>query len=131
MKLLFKEGDTKHFTRKVALTDTASFDSGMVHPVYATFAIARDAEWACRLFVLEMKEEDEEGIGTYVSVNHMSPALVEEEVIFEVCVQKIKKNEITCSYTAACGNRLIAEGENKQKVLNKVRLEELFNKIKQ
>jgi len=130
MKLLFKEGDIKNFTRKVSIADTATFDSGQVHPVYATFAIARDAEWACRLFVLEMKEEDEEGIGTYVSVNHISPVLVGEEVVFEAIVKKIEKNEIVCSYKATCGTRVIAEGENKQKILKKTRVEELFRSIK-
>jgi len=129
MKLLFKEGDIKIFTRKVTEADTATFDSGQVHPVYATFAIARDAEWACRLFVLEMKEDDEEGIGTFVSVNHTSPALVGEEVVFEAVVTKIEKNEIVCSYTATCGNRIIANGDNKQKILKKTRVEQIFSEI--
>jgi len=130
VKLLFKEGDTKSFTRKVKPEDTAIFDSGPVHPVYATFAIARDAEWVCRLFALEMKEEDEEGIGTYVSVNHLSPALVAEEVVFEALIKKIEKNEIVCGYKATCGIRLIAEGENKQKILQKTRVEQIFSDIK-
>ena len=130
MKLLFKEGDTKAFTRKVRLEDVATFDSGQVHPVYATFAIARDAEWACRLFVLEMREEDEEGIGTYISVNHISPALVEEEVIFEATLKQINKNAVICSYKAVCGNRVIAEGDNTQKILKIARLDLLFEELK-
>ena len=130
MKLLFKEGDLKNFTRKVTSADTAIFESGQVHPVYATFAIARDAEWVCRLFVLEMKEDDEEGIGTFVSVNHLSPALMGEEVVFEAMVTKIEKNEIVCSYKATCGNRIIAEGDNKQKILKKTRVEQIFSGIK-
>jgi fluoroacetyl-CoA thioesterase len=43
----FKPGDTKTYTKTVEQTDTAAFDSGQVHPVYATFALGRDAEWAC------------------------------------------------------------------------------------
>ena len=45
-----------------------------VHPFYSTFALGRDVEWACRQFVLEMKEEDEEGIGTFLNITHKSPA---------------------------------------------------------
>ncbi len=67
---LFEPGAAKTFSRTVISTDTASFDNGEVHPVYATFALGRDAEWACRLFVIDMKEEGEEGIGTYPNVTH-------------------------------------------------------------
>lgn len=129
MKNLFSPGDIKTFTRTVRSEDVATFDSGEVHPVYATFCIARDAEWVCRLFVLDMKDEDEEGIGTYISVNHLSSALVGEEVTFEAVVQKIEKNEVVCTYKATCGARRIAEGENKQKILKKERLEMIFSQI--
>ena len=71
MKNIFKIGDQKQFKKIVLQNETASFESGEVHPVYSTFALARDAEWCCRLFVLEMKEENEEGIGTMISVNHI------------------------------------------------------------
>ncbi len=76
MKEIFKPGDKKIYTHKVTEQDAAVFETGMVHPVYATFALSRDAEWACRQFVLEMKDADEEGIGTYLTVNHISPALI-------------------------------------------------------
>ena len=62
---IFKVGDKIQFTKVVEQNDTAAFNSSEVHPVYATFALGRDAEWACRLFVLEMKENDEEGIKFY------------------------------------------------------------------
>ena len=65
MKHLFKPGDKKTHQVEVKSTDVAAFENGMVHPFYATFALGRDAEWSSRLFVLDMKEEDEEGIGTH------------------------------------------------------------------
>ena len=126
MKLIFNIGDRKTFIRKVTAADTAAFDSGQVHAVYATFALARDAEWACRLFVLEMKEDDEEGIGTYVSVNHLAPAALGAEVVFTAEVTALHGNTITCKYTAAVDDRVIAEGEQTQKVLKKERLKTLL-----
>ena len=57
MKHIFKIGDKKIYSKVVNKNETATFEAGEVHPFYATFALARDAEWACRLFVLEMKEE--------------------------------------------------------------------------
>ncbi len=125
----FQVGDKKTFERKVTTADTAAFDSGAVHPVYATFALARDAEWCCRLFVLEMKEADEEGIGTFVTVQHQSPALENSTVEFEATVKSIQKNEIICTYTAKVGERLIASGEQGQKILKKTRLEQLFGSL--
>ena len=61
MKNPFKSGDQKTYRHRVTEADIARFESGLVHPFYATFALGRDAEWAGRLFVLEMKEEGEEG----------------------------------------------------------------------
>lgn len=129
MQHLFQPGDTKTFTRTVRAEDCAAFDSGPVHPVYATFALARDAEWCCRLFVLDMKEEDEEGIGTSISVEHRSPAMAGAVVIFTATVSNIRGNELTCTYEARVGDRVIAHGEQVQKILKKARLEELFRSL--
>jgi fluoroacetyl-CoA thioesterase len=126
MKNPFNKGDTKTYTKLVEQADTAAFDSGEVHPVYATFALGRDAEWACRLFVLEMKEADEEGIGTFLNVEHASPALPGSSVVFTASVKSIERNEIICTYEARVGDRLIAKGETGQKILKKEKLEKLF-----
>jgi len=126
MKNPFHPGDQKTFEREVRLEDTAVFDSGPVHPVYATFALARDAEWACRLFVLEMKAPDEEGIGTMISVQHVSPAPLGATITFEATVKSIRGNELICSYEAKIGDRLIAQGEQGQKILKKATLKRLF-----
>ena len=126
---LFNPGDCKQYRYIVTEQDTASFDSGMVHPVYATFALGRDAEWACRLFVLEMKEADEEGIGTFLYINHHSPALIGSEVVFEAKVKSIQKNEIVCFFEARVGDRLIASGETGQKILKKERVEQLLSSL--
>jgi fluoroacetyl-CoA thioesterase len=129
MKNPFKIGDIKSYEILVTEKDTASFESGNVHPVYATFALGRDAEWCCRLFVLEMKESDEEGIGTFLSIEHQSPALLGSMVRFEAKISKLEKNEIVCSYEAKVGERLIAKGEQGQKILKKEKLETLFNNL--
>ena len=126
----FQKGDKKLFQRIVRQEDCASFESGDVHPVYATFALARDAEWTCRLFVLEMKESDEEGIGTFIHVEHHAPALAGEQVNFEALLDSVKGNEVTCTFTAKTGNRLIASGKQGQKILKKEKLQAIFEKLK-
>jgi predicted thioesterase len=129
MKNLFKVGDRKTFSKIVNDADTANFDSGQVHPVYATFALGRDAEWCCRLFVLEMKEEDEEGIGTFLRIEHQSPALINSQVIFSATVESLTKNEIICSYEAKVGERIIALGTQGQKILKKDKINQIFNSL--
>ena len=126
----FKVGDRKYFKKVVEQNDTATFNSGEVHPVYATFALGRDAEWACRLFVLEMKENDEEGIGTFLHIEHLSPAILGSSVIFESYLKQIDGNAVICSFEAKVGERLIAKGETGQKVLKKEKLEKIFSNIK-
>lgn len=129
MKNPFKTGDKKYYTKTVQANETATFESGQVHPVYATFALGKDAEWSTRLFVLDMKEEDEEGIGTFLTVFHQSPALVGQEVTFEAEVVKIEKNEVVCKYTAKVGDRVVANGETGQKILKKEKVNRLFESI--
>jgi predicted thioesterase len=129
VKSIFQIGDKKQFTRIVRAEDTAVFESGEVHPVYATFALTRDAEWSSRLFVLEIKEAHEEGIGTFVNVKHASPAFVGQKVVFETVIDELKGNEINCSFTAKVGERLIAEGRTGQKILPKEKIETLFKNL--
>jgi predicted thioesterase len=130
MKNPFSVGDTKTYRHTVTAGDAPAFHGEMVHEVYATFALARDAEWAGRLFVLEMKEADEEGIGTAVTIQHHAPALVGETVVFTSTLQEVKGNEIITPYEARVGSRLIASGETRQKILKKEKLERLFDTLK-
>lgn len=130
MKNLFSAGDIRIYRKIVELVDTAEFETGQVHPVYATFALGRDAEWCTRLFVLDMKEPDEEGIGTFLSVQHCSPALIGEEVLFTGKVESIDGNELICTYEARVGDRLVANGETGQKILKKEKIERLLRGLK-
>lgn len=130
MKNPFQPGDTKSFIHIVSEADAARFETGEVHNVYSTFSIARDAEWSGRLFVLEMKEEDEEGIGTGVTVNHRSPALPGHEVTYVATLLEVSKNEVVVEYTAKVGDRPVADGKTWQKILKREKLDRLFESLK-
>ena len=122
----FRSGDTRSYQKMVGEEEVAEFPSGTVHPVYSTFSLARDAEWSTRLFVLEMKEEDEEGIGTFVEVQHHAPALVGTVVSFTASLEEVNGHEIICSFKAHVDDRLIASGRTGQKILKKEKVERLF-----
>ena len=126
MKNCFVPGDIKIYRKKVSEADYAQFETGMVHPVCATFALAQAVEWASRLFVLEMKEADEEGIGTMLLINHAGPAFLNETIEIKAEVKSLERNELICTYEAKVGERLIATGETGQKILKKEKINKLF-----
>jgi fluoroacetyl-CoA thioesterase len=130
MKLIFKPGDKKQYLKRVVESDLATFHGEVLHPVYSTFALARDFEWSSRLFFLEMKEDDEEGVGTFLNIEHKSPAREGEEVTLTATIETLKSNELVCSIEAFCGNRLIAVGKTGQKMFKKDKLKSLFNLIR-
>lgn len=130
MKSVFKIGDVKTYQKIVGPEDIAEFESGKVHDVYGTFALGRDAEWSSRLFVLEMKENDEEGIGTFLTIQHHSPALLGQTVTFTAEIIKLEKNIIDCKVTAAVGDRIIANCSTGQKIIKKEKLNLLFESLK-
>ncbi|MFZ6011654.1 MAG: thioesterase family protein [Bacteroidota bacterium] len=128
MKDIFKVGDRKEFKRRVSPEDIASFQGEVVHPVCATFSLARDIEWTTRQFVLEMRDADEEGIGTFLSIDHRGPAFVGEEIIFTGYVDQINGHELICSFEARVGERLIAIGKTGQKILKRSKIDKLLAK---
>ncbi len=132
MKLPFKKGDMKQHQVVVTKDDIAQFSSGVVHEVYSTFALCRDAEWSGRLFVLEMKEAGEEGIGTAISINHHGPAFVQDVVVFTATFEEVRGNgEIVTSFKATVGERMIASGMQHQRILPKEKIETLFSYYQQ
>jgi len=106
----------------VTEADLATFDTGPVHPVCATFTLAKHIEWASRLFVLAMKDDDEEGIGTMLTIEHRGPALQGQTVTVTATVDSCHGHELICSYTATAGQRLIATGKTGQRILKKTKL---------
>ena len=127
MKKIFKAGDVKEFRTTVREGDVASFHGSVVHQVYSTFALARDAEWTTRQFVIDMKEADEEGIGTYLEIRHEGPGFVGDEIIISGVFEKFAHGELTCSFVARAGTRIIATGKTGQKILKLEKIKSIFN----
>jgi fluoroacetyl-CoA thioesterase len=129
MKSIFKAGDKKTYKRVVQSEDLAAFHGELVHPVYSTFSLARDIEWTTRQFVIDMRDDDEEGIGTFLTIDHQSPAFDGEEVIFTGYIDKLEGNELICSVEVRSGDRLIATGRTGQKILKRDKIKRLFQKL--
>ena len=128
MKRIFAKGDQKIYRKTITDQDLAAFHGEVLHAVYATFALARDFEWSSRLFFIEMKEDDEEGVGTYLEIYHRSPAFAGEEVTITATVDTLEVNELICRVEARVNERLVADGRTGQRMLKKNRLHALQKK---
>ena len=128
MKDIFKKGDQKRTRYVVKDVDVAAFRGNVVHAVCSTFTLVREIEWSTRQFVLEMRDDDEEGIGTMVTIDHRGPAFVGEEIIFTASIDAINGHELICSYEAKVQDRIIAVGKTGQKILKREKINKIFSK---
>ncbi|QSE97155.1 thioesterase family protein [Fulvivirga lutea] len=124
-----KIGEKATVEYKVKPTDVPNFDGKDVHPVCSTYVLAREIEWSSRQFVLKYKLDDEEGIGTKLTIEHIGPAKVGELVSITAEAMEIKGNELICNYIAKVSDRIIAKGTTGQKVLKKNVIEKIFSKF--
>ncbi|MFN5890579.1 MAG: thioesterase family protein [Bacteroidota bacterium] len=129
MRITRSIGDVIELSKTVEETDLATFETGTVHPFYGTFALGRDVEWACRQFVLEMKDQDEEGIGTFLNITHKSPAMLGQIVRIEAVLDALEGNSLDCSFKVWVGDRLVAEGTQGQKILKKEKIERIKQQL--
>jgi predicted thioesterase len=105
---------------------TVRFDElGPVHPVYATYSMAKHFEEAGRKLLLRHLEPGEAGVGRSVSVEHLAPAWVGDTVrVTARCVQ-VRGNRLTCACTAAdSAGRELGTGTTVQVVLPEATLAE-------
>jgi predicted thioesterase len=128
MKKIFKVGDKKEHRKAVAKEDFASFHGEVVHSVCSTFTLAREFEWTTRQFVLDMQDENEEGVGTFVNVIHHAPAFEGDEILYEGIIDEINDHEIICSVNAYVGEKLIASGKTGQKFFTREKIKKIFQR---
>lgn len=86
-------------TLTVTVTDemTVQFgELGAVHPVYATYWLARHFEEAGRKIILPFLEEGEGGIGTEVQVTHTASALPGMTVTVTATFERMEGRRILC-----------------------------------
>ena len=108
----------------VKIEDVAEFNGTEVHPVCATFTLAREIEYASRLFVIDMLEHGEEGIGTFLEIEHISPALVGDRLDLQAFREMQKGEVVFCKVEVKCGTRIVSKAKTQQKIVSKER----FNK---
>ena len=95
------EGFTQ--TLSVTVTDemTVNFgELGRLHPVYATYWMARHFEEAGRKIILPFLEDGEGGIGTQVDVTHTASALPGMRVTVTATFERQEGRRVTARMVA-------------------------------
>lgn len=129
MKEVFKVGDVQLHEFQVTKEHLASFENGLVHPVCSTFVLAREMEWASRLFILGMCNEEEEAVGTMLHIDHKSPAMPGELVTIKAEYMSLVDYVLECDIKVHVKDRLIATGLTGQKILSKKKISQIFTSL--
>lgn len=66
------------------------------HPVYSTYRMARDCEWAARMVILPYLEEDEDGVGAGIRLRHERAAPVGATVVVTARCTAVRGRLVVC-----------------------------------
>ncbi|WP_448616522.1 thioesterase family protein [Modestobacter sp. URMC 112] len=99
--LPIRPGESADLDVVVTAESTVHCDElGPVHPVYATYSMAKHFEEAGRKLLLRRLEPGEAGIGRSVSVEHLAPAWVGDSVRVTARCVGTDRNRLTCECRA-------------------------------
>ena len=129
MKDIFKIGDIKRHSFRVTDNDYATFNTGTLHKVCSTFALGREMEWSSRLFVIDMLEDHEEGVGTFLNIEHHRPAFLGEEVEVKATLEEINGHEVVCAIEVKVGETVVASGKTGQKIMPREKINQIFTSL--
>ena len=104
---------------------------GKLHPVYATYWMAKHMELVSRKIILPFLEEGEAGIGFEVAVKHLASALPGMRVHLTARFGRMERNRVhaTCEAKTELGD-LIGTGSTVQVILAEERLEGAFDDLR-
>ena len=93
--------------------------------MYATYSMIKHFEEAGCTLLLRYLEPGEAGIGSSLSVEHLSPSHVGERLRVTARCAELRGNRLTCECTAvdADGGRLLGRGMTEQVILSEEALE--------
>lgn len=97
---------------------------GPLHPVYATYWLAKHMELVSRKIILPYLEPGEEGIGYRVEVDHLAPALPGMRLDINAAFDRQEKNRVhvDCEAISELGD-VIGRGSTVQVILPQERLD--------
>ena len=127
MKPGFAPGIVREIVVEVTEATCPEFDGVIIHRCYSTWSVAHHFELAARTVLAEFLQDDEEGVGAHVSVDHLAPCPVGRRVRVRAELVEVVSDRnvrVVCAVSAHDGERLLAEGRQVQIVMNKEKLKD-------
>lgn len=131
MKAGFVPGIVRELSVVVTEDMCPAFDGVVVHRVYSTWSAAHHFELAARKVLVDFLEPHEEGIGSFLSVDHLAPCPVGRTVRIEAKLVEVTADHhprVVCEVWAYDGERLLARGRQVQVVMSKEHLRRYIEK---
>ncbi|WP_407571857.1 thioesterase family protein [Deinococcus altitudinis] len=105
---------------------------GELHPVYATYELARHFEEVGRKLLLPHLEDGEDGLGTALNVRHLKSALPGMRVTLSATVQKVEGHRLTVEIEAVSElGEVVATGSTEQYVTSARRIQAGFRELEE
>lgn len=127
-------------THEIVVTDAMTVDfedrrdpaMGRLHPVYATYWLAKHMELVSRKLILPFLEEGDAGIGQSVSVTHLTSALPGMRVSLTARCERHDGNRVqaTCQAVSELGD-VVGEGATVQAIVSAEKLERGFARLRE
>jgi fluoroacetyl-CoA thioesterase len=124
-------------TAEVIITVTEdmcpAFDGVVVHRVYSTWSMAHHMELAARKVLKDHLEDDEEGIGAHLSIDHIALVPAGHRVRIVARVREIGRRTLVCDTIAyhvrpSGEEKVVGTGKQVQRVLPRRTLEKLIER---
>lgn len=120
MKAGLREGAEAAVTVTVTQEMLATFEElGLVHPLYATWSMVRHMELACRKIILPYLESGEEAVGYSISVTHLAPTELGDQVTARARLVEVSGRKVVCAVEAFNSKEKIGEGMQVQMLVRK------------
>ncbi len=131
MKPTLKVGNFAEIAITVTQEMCPAFDGVVVHQVYSTWSMAHHMELAARMVLAPHLEHHEEGIGSHLSIDHVSPAPVGHKLRIIATAVELHGTTLVCEVVAYDGQRTVGRGKQVQRVLPRATLHALIERAKQ
>jgi len=95
------------------------FGGQIVHPVCSTWDFAHQFEIAARKSLIPHLEENEEGIGSQLAIEHCAPAPLGSDIKITSTVTKVDKTTVVCTLEAKKSQTIVATAIQTQRVFPK------------
>ena len=127
MKPSMKIGSHAAVTIEVTEAMCPAFDGVVVHRVCSTWDMAHHMEIAARMVLAPHLNDDEEGIGSHLHIDHLAPAPVGSIITVRAEAVELNGSTLVCAVEAREGKTVLATGRQTQRILPRATLNDIMH----